>query len=36
VFIVDRQGVIRYVFANADYKVRIDPQQLLAEARRLR
>ncbi len=36
VFVVDRAGVIRYAFANADYKVRIDPQELLTEARRVR
>jgi peroxiredoxin len=35
VFVVDRRGVIRYVYANADYRVRIDPQALLAEARRV-
>ena len=35
VFIVDRNGVIRFVYANADYKVRIKPEVLLAEARRV-
>ena len=35
VFIVDRNGVIRFVHANADYKVRLAPDVLLAEARRV-
>jgi peroxiredoxin len=35
VFIVDRGGVIRFVYANADYKVRLAPEVLLAEARRV-
>jgi len=35
VFIVDRSGVIRFVYANADYRVRLAPDELLAEARRL-
>jgi peroxiredoxin len=35
VFIVDRNGVIRFVHANADHKVRLAPDVLLAEARRV-
>lgn len=35
VFIVDRSGVIRFVYANADYKIRLAPEVLLAEARRV-
>jgi peroxiredoxin len=35
VFIVDRSGVIRFVHANADYKVRLAPDVLLAEARQV-
>ena len=35
VFIVDRRGAIRFVYANADYKVRLAPDELLAEARRI-
>lgn len=33
VFIVDRGGVIRFAHWNPDYKIRIDPQQLLTAAR---
>ncbi len=35
VFIIDRKGVIRFVYANPDYKVRLSSNALLAEARRL-
>ena len=35
VFIIDRSGVIRFVHANPDYKVRIQPDALLTEARRI-
>jgi peroxiredoxin len=35
VFIVDRSGVIRFAYANADYKIRLAPEVLLAEARRV-
>jgi len=35
VFIVDRSGVIRFVYANADYRIRLAPDELLAKARRL-
>ena len=33
VFIVDREGVIRFTYVNPNYKVRIDPQALVAAAR---
>ena len=33
VFLVDRQGVIRFVYSNPDYKVRVDPRALLEAAR---
>ncbi|MGJ3243166.1 MAG: peroxiredoxin-like family protein [Opitutales bacterium] len=33
VFVIDADGVVRYVYSNADYKVRLDPEQLLAEAK---
>ena len=32
VYIIDRQGVIRFAYANADYKVRLGAQPLLAAA----
>ena len=32
-FVLDRSGTVRYAFANADYKVRVDSAELLAEAR---
>jgi len=35
VFIVDRNGMIHFAYANADYTVRIKPEVLLAEARRV-
>lgn len=35
VFIVDTRGVIRFVYANPDYTVRIRPDELLAAARRV-
>ncbi|MBS0393131.1 MAG: AhpC/TSA family protein [Proteobacteria bacterium] len=35
VFIVDTQGVIRFVHANPDYTTRISPEDLLAAARRV-
>lgn len=35
VFIVDTHGVIRFVYANPDYTVRIAPDDLLAAARRV-
>ena len=35
VFAVDADGVIRYAFANADYKVRLPADELLAVAQRL-
>lgn len=33
VFIVDADGTVRFSYANPDYKVRLDPQVLLAAAR---
>jgi len=33
VFIVGRDGVIKFVYANPDYKVRLDPEVLLAAAK---
>jgi len=32
-FVLDRSGIVRYAFASADYKVRVDSAELLAEAR---
>ncbi len=32
-FIVDTSGRIRYEYVNSDYKVRVDPEKLLEEAR---
>lgn len=34
VFLADRTGAIRFVYANADYKVRIQSEELLAAAQR--
>lgn len=33
-FIVDRQGVVRFVYSNPDYKTRVAPEEILAAARR--
>jgi peroxiredoxin len=33
VFVLDTNGTIRYVYSNADYKVRIDPAELIDAAR---
>ena len=33
VFLVDRKGKIRFTYVNPDYKVRIDPDTLLAAAK---
>lgn len=35
VFAVDRQGVIRFAFTNADYKVRLPADELLAAAEQI-
>jgi peroxiredoxin len=35
VFIIDRAGVIRFVYANPDYTVRISPEVLLEAAQRV-
>lgn len=35
VFAIDRGGVIRFAFANADYKVRLPAEELLATAREI-
>jgi peroxiredoxin len=32
-FVIDTKGVIRYSYVNPDYKVRIDPEVLFAEAK---
>lgn len=32
-FVIDRNGVIRYAFADADYKVRAEPEDILAALR---
>lgn len=34
VFVLDTEGTIRFVHSDPNYKVRIDPQQLLAAARK--
>ena len=34
VFVLDTGGTIRFVYSNADYKVRIDPERLMAQARK--
>jgi peroxiredoxin len=34
VFVLDTSGGIRYVYANPDYKVRCDPDVILAEAKK--
>ena len=34
VFVLDTEGTVRYVYSNADYKVRIDPAELVNEARK--
>ena len=34
VFIVDKDGVIRFVYSNPNYKVRIDTEELLDAARK--
>jgi len=36
VFIVDTDGIIRFDYVNPDYKVRIDPDELLEAARSVR
>ena len=33
VFIVDREGVVRFVYSNPDYRVRIDTDDLIEAAR---
>jgi len=35
VFIIDRAGVIRFVYANPDYTVRITPDALLEAAQQV-
>jgi len=35
VFAIDRGGVIRFAFTNADYKVRLPAEELLATARKI-
>ena len=35
VFAIDRDGVIRFVFTNADYKIRLPAEELLAAAREI-
>ena len=35
VFLIDRDGVIRFAYSNADFKVRLPTADLLAAARRL-
>ena len=35
VFLIDREGMIRFRYFNPDYKVRIDNDRLLEAARRL-
>jgi peroxiredoxin len=35
VFLIDRGGVIRFRYANPDYKIRIDTESLLEAARRV-
>lgn len=35
VFLLDREGVIRFVYSNPDYTVRIAPEELLAAADRV-
>ncbi len=35
VFAIDRHGVIQFVFTNADYKIRLPADQLLATAREI-
>ena len=35
VFAIDRHGVIQFVFTNADYKIRLPADQLLAAAREI-
>jgi len=34
VFVLDTEGTVRFVHSDPNYKVRIDPQQLLAAARK--
>lgn len=36
VFVVDKEGVIRFVYANPDYKVRLSEENLLAEVKKLK
>ena len=36
VFIVDTDGIIRFDYVNPDYKIRIDPEELLEAARKVR
>lgn len=33
VFVVDREGVIRFAYVNENYKVRLDPEKVLAAAK---
>lgn len=35
-FVIDREGIIRYVFAEWDYRERADPDQVIAAVRSLR
>lgn len=35
VFLIDREGVIRFVHSNSDYKVRVSTEEILAAARRI-
>ena len=32
VFIIDKSGIIRYVYSNPDYKIRLGPEALLTAA----
>lgn len=36
VFVVDKEGVIRFVYSNPDYKVRLGEEELLAEVKKLK
>ncbi len=36
VFVVDKEGVIKFVYANPDYKVRLSNEELLAEVKKLK
>jgi hypothetical protein len=33
VFAIDRHGLIQFVYTNADYKIRLPAEELLAAAR---